>query len=140
MKNILITVLMVFILAGVVAISGCTNSNSTHKDPPFDVGNFTVTQGSYGMWNIDGTITPSKDMSYIEIVTKWYDSSGAVIERDPLAWNINDAKAGQPLKVHSSTSLYQKGTPIKVDVLFFDSSLSGGDDSNAIYTLSINIT
>lgn len=133
MKNILITLLVVLLVVGVVLISGCTSTNST-KSPPFQVGNFTVTQSSYGMWDIDGSITPTKDINYIEIVTVWYDSSGAVIERNPLAWNINDAKAGQTLKIHSSTSLYQKGTPAKVDVLFFDSAFSGGDDSNAIHT------
>ncbi len=140
MKNKLMMVLVVLLLAGVVAISGCTSSDSSANNTPFEVGNFTVSQGSYGMWDVDGSITPTEDISYIEIVTIWYDSSGAVIERDPLAWNINDAKAGQTLKIHSSTSLYQKGTPTKVDILFFDSALSGGDDSDAIYTLTINIT
>ena len=140
MKNGLMIAVLVLLIAGIVAISGCTSSsNSTSDEPPFQVGEFTVSEGSYGMWDVDGSITPNKDMSYIEVVTIWYDSSGAVINRDPLAWNINDAKAGQTLKIHSSTSLYEKGTPAKVDVLFFDSALAGGDDSEAVYTMTINL-
>lgn len=131
---------VILLVVGIVAISGCTsNSNSTSNSTPFKVGNFTVSEGSYGMWDVDGSVTPSKDMSYMELVTIWYDSSGAIIYKDPLAWNINDAKSGQTIKIHSSTSLYQKGEPVKVDLLFFDSSFSGGDESRAVYKMTINV-
>lgn len=141
MKKMLITSLVVLLIVGIVAISGCTsNSNSTNnKNPPIQVTkNFTVSSNGYGFWNIDGQITPTKDFSYLEMVAVWYDSSGAVIERNPLLWNINEVKANQAYNIHGSSSLYQKGTPARVELFFFSSPFSGSDTSDAIY--SVNLT
>jgi hypothetical protein len=144
MKKMLITALIVLLVAGVVAISGCTsNSNSTSTDqtPPIQVTkNFTVTSSGYGFWDIDGQITPTKDLGYLEMVAVWYDSSGAVIERDPLLWNMNEVKANQAYNIHGSSSLYEKGTPARVELFFFDSVFSGADTSDAIYSINLTLS
>lgn len=91
------------------------------------------------MYSVSASITPSKHMDYLEMVAIWYDSSGAVIETSPLLWNVNDAQAGQVYKAKGQDSLYQKGTPVKVNIYIFDSAFSGGDVSNAIYNKTINL-
>jgi hypothetical protein len=69
----------------------------------------------------------------------WYDSSGAVIESSPLIWNVNNAEANQVYKANGEDSLYQKGTPTKVELYVFDSVFSGGDTSKAIYHQTVNL-
>jgi hypothetical protein len=142
MKKLLMTALVVLLVAGVVAISGCTsNSNSSSSTPQIQVTkNFTVSNNGYGFWNIDGQITPTKDFSYLEMIAVWYDSSGAVIERDPLLWNMNEVKANQAYNIHGSSSLYQKGTPARVELFFFKSPFSGSDTSDAIYSVNLTLS
>lgn len=82
-----------FIIIGIVTISGCINNHANSS--PINASNFTVTSDSYVMWNVDGEISPNNDLNCLEMVNIWYDSSGTVIDRDPLAWNINGAEAGQ---------------------------------------------
>lgn len=140
LKNISL-VLGVLIVLAVVGISGCTSSGNSTSDQPskINVTNVTVKSSGYGFYDINAVIVPNKDISYLEMATVWYDSSGAVIETSPLVWNINDAQAGQVYKVKGSDSLYDKGTPAKVDVYIFDAPFSGGDTSNAIYHTTVNM-
>jgi hypothetical protein len=144
MKNVWLTLIVVILVASVVAISGCTsNSNSTSsaKTPPIQITkNFSVTNGGYGMWDINGQVTPTKDLSYLEMVAVWYDSSGAVIDRDPLLWNMNEVKANQAYNIHGSSSLYEKGTPARVELFFFSSPFSGADTSDAIYSINLTLS
>lgn len=138
MKKSFMTVLVVLLVAGVVTISGCT-SNSGNNTPPVNVTDVTVKNSGYGSYNVMGTITPSKDYSYLEIVIKWYDAQGNVIERSSLAWNTNDAKAGEPIKFDAMSYLSEGSSPTKFDLMVFDSAFSGGDDSDAIYKTTLNI-
>lgn len=119
--------------------SNSLSASSTPQSNAITVKNLEVTSGGYGDYDVTGEIIPNSDMDYLEMTLTWYDSSGAVIEKDPLAWNINDVKAGQTLKVDGSSYISDKGTPAKVDVLIFDSSLSSGDDSNAIYKQTLTV-
>ena len=129
--------------ATVANTSNSPSNNSPASPTPqsddITVKNLKVTSGGYGDYDVTGEIIPNSDMDYLEMALTWYDSSGAVIEKDPMVWNINNVKAGQTLKVDGSSYISDKGTPAKVDVLIFDSSLSGGDDSNAIYKQTLTV-
>ena len=72
------------------------------------------------------------------MVAIWYDKDGAVIYKSPLMWNINNVQSGQVLKASGETSLYEKGTPVKVDILLFKNEFSS-DESKAIYKQTINL-
>lgn len=138
MDSKLITGLAVILLiAAVVGISGCTDSgsssNETSDSPKLNVSDVSVTSEGYGSYKIKSTIVPDQDYSYLEMVAIWYDDSGAVIEKSPLVWNINDVKAGQTYKATGSAYLSSDQNPAKVDILIFDSVFSGGDESGAIY-------
>lgn len=138
MKNILMTLVVIMLVAGVVAISGCT-SNSNNNTPPVNVTGITVKNSGYGSYTVTGTITPSKDISYLEIALKWYDAQGNVVERTSLAWNTNDAKAGEPIKFDALSVINEDNKPVKFDLMVFDSVWSGGDESEAIYKTTMNI-
>ena len=147
MDNKYLIALGILVIAGIVAISGCTESSTSSASnssqstaPPFQITNLKVTNGGYGDYAIKGQLTPTQDIDYLEMVTVWYDSSGAVIERNSLAWNMNDLKSGQ--KVKFSTNDYMgtdDGTPSKVELLVFKGVFSGGDDSSAIYKTTLEV-
>ena len=119
--------------------SSASSTSSTPQSNAITVKNLKVTSGGYGDYDVTGTIVPNNDMDYLEMTLTWYDSSGAIIQKDPLAWNINNVKSGQTLKVDGSSYISDKGTPAKVDVLIFDSALSDGDESSAIYKQTLTV-
>jgi hypothetical protein len=138
MKKIIISGIL--LILAVVAISGCTSSdNSTSGQSEINVTNVSVSSSGSGFYNINAVIVPSKNIDYLEMAAIWYDSSGAVIESSPLVWNVNNVQAGQVYKANGEDSLYQKGTPTKVDIYIFDSVFSGGDTSKAIYHQTVNL-
>jgi hypothetical protein len=114
-------------------------NSSNSNQLPFNITNLKVTSNGNYDYPISGTLTPTKDISYIEMVTIWYDSSGAVIYRNPIAWNMNDLKSGQKYKFKTNDFIYQKGTPTKVELLVFDSTFGGGEDSRAIYRTTLQV-
>jgi hypothetical protein len=120
----------------VVAVSGCTSSGNKNS---VTVTNLQAYSGGYGMYYVSCDIVPKQDISYLEMVLVWYDSSGAVLERSPLAWNINDAKAGQTIKAKGTSSLYEQGTPATVQVMIFDSPFAGGSEKGNIYNQTIPV-
>ncbi|AIS31963.1 hypothetical protein [Methanobacterium formicicum] len=129
-------ILVVLAVLAVVCVSGCTSSGDKNS---LNVTNLKVSSEGYGMYYVTCDIVPKQDTSYLEMVLVWYDSSNAVIDRTPLAWNINDAKAGQTIKARGTASLYQKGTPAKVKVLIFDSAFSGGSEDGNIYNQTVTL-
>jgi hypothetical protein len=135
MKKIAL-ILIVLAVLSIVAISGCTSSGNKNS---VNVTNLEVSTEGYGMYYVTCDIVPRQDTSYLEMVLVWYDSSGAVIDRTSLAWNINDAKAGQTIKARGIASLYQKGSPSEVQVLLYDSSFSGGSDKGNIFNQTISV-
>jgi hypothetical protein len=134
----------ILLILAVVAVCGCTSSdNSTSSQSSgqseINVTNVSVTSSGDGFYNINAVITPTKNIDYLEMAAIWYDSSGAVIESSPLIWNVNNAQANQVYKANGEDSLYQKGTPTKVELYVFDSVFSGGDTSKAIYHQTVNL-
>ncbi len=134
----------ILLILAIVAISGCTSSYSSKSgssdvQSEINVTNVSVTSSGDGFYNINAVITPTKNIDYLEMAAIWYDSSGAVIESSPMIWNVDNAQANQVYKASGEDSLYQKGTPTKVDLYVFDSVFSGGDTSKAIYHQTVNL-
>ncbi|MDI9624529.1 MAG: hypothetical protein QFX38_06550 [Methanothermobacter sp.] len=123
-----------------VAMCGCTSTSNTGTSSGGDlkVEDLEIIPEGYGFYTIKGKITPSRDFDYLEIVLKWYDAEGNVIQTDPLAWNINNAKSGQAIKF-STYSYIDAGTPAKVDLMIFEDPFSGGDESAAIYKTTLKV-
>lgn len=130
-------ILGILLLLAVVVISGCTSTGDKNS---INVTNLKAFSEGYGSYAVTCDIVPQKDISYLEMVLVWYDSSGAVIDRTSLAWNINDAKAGQTIRAKGQGFFYQKGTPTKVQVLIFDSGFSGGSEQGNIFNQTIPVS
>ena len=120
---------------GVESVDESSGSTGTESD--IVVEDLQVVSEGYGSYSVKGKITPSIDFSYLEMHLKWYDSEGNLLYDDPLAWNINNAKAGQTVKF-SAVDYIDTGTPSKVEVMIFDSSFAA-DDSSAIYRTTVNV-
>ena len=128
----------------VVTMSGCVSndsnsSNGSSSSSQISFTNVSVTGDGYGSYTIKGDLIPTSNMDYVEMVAVWYDTSGAVIDQDPLSWNSNNLVSGQVYKINGMSDLYDKGTPSKVVLYFFDSPFSGGDYSSAFYKHTVNI-
>lgn len=135
------------IIGSGVAISGCTSSgnkttssNGTTAANAINVENLKIVSQGYGSYDVKATITPNKDISYLEMVAIAYDSSGAVIERSPMVWNINDAKSGQKYKATGMMFISGDEKPTKVDILIFDSPFAGGSESGNIYKQTVTVS
>jgi len=91
---------------------------------------------------ITGTITPHQNYKYLEIVTTWYDAQGNVIpcEIIPIAWNVNDPKANQPIRF-STIPAFMNTTvkPVKVDLKVCNYPFSNGDERFTIYETTLNL-
>jgi hypothetical protein len=140
-------ILLILIIGSAVAISGCTSSgnNTTSSNGKatasnaINVENLKIVSQGYGSYDVKATITPNKDISYLEMVAIAYDSSGAVIERSPLVWNTNDAKSGQKYKVTGLLYISGGENPAKVDILIFDSPFAGGSESGNIFKQTVTV-
>jgi len=119
---------------GVESVDESSGSTGTESD--IVVEDLQVVSEGYGSYSVKGKITPSIDFSYLEMHLKWYDSEGNLLYDDPLAWNINNAKAGQTVKF-SAVDYIDTGTPSKVEVMIFDSLAA--DDSSAIYRTTLKV-
>lgn len=135
-KIALICIAAIVIVVAAVALFG---GDST-PDTTINVTDLSVKSEGYGSYKINGNLVPDKDYSYLEMVVVFYDSDGAIIEKSPLAWNINDVSAGQTIKLSGMAFVDSSvGSPVKADVYFFDSVFSGGDLDDAIYSETVNL-
>jgi len=132
-------VLLVVAMSGCVSDDNSSNGSATSSASQISFTNVSVTSDGYGSYTIKGDLIPTSNMDYVEMVAVWYDASGAVIDQDPLSWNSNNLVSGQLYKVNGMSDLYDKGTPAKVELYFFNSPFSGGDYSSAFYKHTVNI-
>jgi len=119
-------------------IGGFSSDKNTSPDTTLKVNDLAVSSSGYGGYDISCKLIPDKDYSYLELQVIFYDSDGAVIEKSPLVWNMNDVHANQTIKVSGSAYISGDDTPTKAKVLFFDSSLNS-EESNAIFTQEVNM-
>lgn len=132
----------------VIMASGCidnkksgnntTNSN-TDTGSALTVTDLKVISQGYGSYDVKATITPNKDISYLEMVAISYDSSGAIIEKNSMIWYVNEAKKGQVYKVTGHAYVTGNEKPVKMDILIFDSAFSSGNEENNIFKQTVNI-
>jgi hypothetical protein len=116
-----------------------SNSNSTTVSSPITVGNITVSgPDDVGMYTVNAILIPNQNLSYLQMQLTWYDSSGTVIDQDPLVWNLDNPQSGQSYQANGQSDLYQKGTPVKVNVIIYDSVAASSSDVVYNNTLNVN--
>lgn len=128
-KTVLITILsIIIVMMSIYFVGELINSPET----PMEVSNLEVNYTGLGMYNITGNLIPNKDFDYIGMVVVFYDKNGAVIEKCPLAWNINNVNKGQSYQINGMVYISGDRSPAKVKVFFFDTPFEA-DESKAIY-------
>ena len=125
------------IIIGLIVGSGSPDKNTT-PDSTINVSDLAIVSEGYGGYDLTCKLIPDKDYSYLEAQVIFYDSDGAVIDKSPLVWNMNDVHADQTIKVSGNAYVSGDETPTKAKVLFFDSSLST-EESDAIFTQEVTI-
>lgn len=126
--------LVLFLLVALFSGGGGNTPDST-----IEVNDLSIANEGYGLYKVTGTLVPDKDYDYLEMVVVFYDSDGTIVEKDPLAWNMNDINANQNIKLSGSAFVDSSENPAKAEVYFFDSVFSGGDLDNAIYSQSLDL-
>lgn len=101
-----------------------------------NVDNLEINSNGYGMYDVTCDLVADKDFSYLEMVIVFYDDSGAIIEKNPLVWNMNDIPKGQTIKVSGTAYISGDNVPAKAEVYIFDSALSS-DLDKAIFNETV---
>ena len=136
MKKIHILLISLIIL--IISISAVSAGlfGDDNKDK-IKVDNLQVTDDGYGMYKINCDLVANEKIDYLEMVVIFYDDSGAILEKTPIAWNMNSVPEGQTIKV-DGTGFVTSGTPAKAEVYFIDDVLDE-DLSNAIFNETVEI-
>ena len=139
-SSIVVICCLGLIVVAVVGGLGSSDQNtSTSISSTINVSDLAISSQGYGMYQVTGTLVPDKDYSYLEMVVVFYDSQGAIIDKSPLAWNMNDVNSGQPIKVTGNAYVTGDNTPSTAAIYFFDSAFSGDDIEDAIYNQNITV-
>ena len=128
-----IGIIIVVLVGG--AFFGDANTTPTTT---LSVSDVAISSQGYGMYQLTGTIVPDKDYNYLEAQVIFYDSSGAVIDKNSLVWNMNDVHKNQTIKMTGSCHVSGNNAPAKAKLLIFDGSFSN-DESKAIFTQEISM-
>ena len=132
------TILMIMIILFILLIIIGSMSPSTPQTNP-KITDLSIQSEGYGAYSVSGTLTPDKDYDYLEMVVVFYDDSGAVIDKSPLVWNMNDIQKDQIVKINGNAYVNGDSTPSKAEVYILDSAFGGNDLSDAIYNQTITI-
>lgn len=133
-KTIIILIIILFLLLIVVS----SFSNPT-PETTIQVTDLSIVSEGYGMYSVTGNIIPDKDYSYLELVVVFYDDTGAVLDRAPLVWNMNDIHQNQTIRMDGTAYVSSDSAPATAEVYFFDSAFSGDDVSDSIYNQTIEM-
>ena len=123
------------IIIGLVLGSFSSDKN-TSPQTTIAVSDLAISSTGYGGYDVTCDLIPDKDYSYLEVQVIFYDADGAVIDKSPLVWNMNDVKVNQTIKVNGKCYISGDNVPAKAKVLFFDGALSN-EESDAIYTQEV---
>lgn len=135
--SIIVVCCIGLIIIGLIVGSFSSDKN-TSPDTTIEVSNLAISSSGYGGYDVTCKLIPDKDYNYLEAQVIFYDSDGAVIDKSPLVWNMNDVKQNQTIKVSGNAYISGDNTPAKAKVLFFDKSLSN-EEADAIYTQEVTM-
>ncbi|RAP46625.1 MAG: hypothetical protein BZ136_07375 [Methanosphaera sp. rholeuAM74] len=138
-RKIMAVALLLVSIALTSSIVSAGLFDSDNKSDDLNVSNIEIKSEGYSMYKVNCDLTPKKDFNYLEMEVIFYDSSDAVVGKSPLAWNINDAKKDQLIKVSGNALTDDSSArPVKAEVKFKDSSFSSSDD--AIYSENVTMS
>lgn len=134
-RNILFIGLAITIIACALIIGSSFFMNQDKNSPLLTNAKFTI--GDFDTLGFSADLNPTRDYDYLSIEIEYYDNNNNLIDKTPIAWNQNNVKANQPVKINQPTvmSYYQKPLPTKAIVKVYDSVYS----NEPIQTLEVAI-
>ena len=130
---ILVLVVVVVILFAVLASGFLSQSQQT-----LQVDDLNIMQDEFGIYKLQGHITPEKDYAYMEARIVFYDEHGTIIGKAPCAWNMRDLEKGSEISVGNGLGAVVDGTPSYAVVSFYDNV--GSNDALANFTVHFDGT
>ncbi|WP_296887859.1 zinc ribbon domain-containing protein [uncultured Methanobrevibacter sp.] len=124
-RNILLIVLIIAIIASILIIStGFIMNQQQDKNPMLSNVKFAL--GDFDTLAFTADLNPTRDYDYLSIEVEYYDSNNNMIDKNPIVWNQNNVKAGQPIKINNPTAMsyYGKTVPAKAIIKVYDSVYS----------------
>ena len=131
-------ILILGLILAILSVSAVSAGLLGDNNDKLTVEDLKISDEGYGMYDVTCNLKADKEFSYLEMVVVFYDDSGAIIEKSPLVWNMNDVPKDQTIKVSGSAFINGDNTPSKAEVYIFDDSLSS-DLDNAIYKESVDM-
>ncbi|MEE1336562.1 hypothetical protein [Methanobrevibacter sp.] len=131
-------ILILCLILAILSVSAVSAGLLGDNNDKLTVEDLKISDEGYGMYDVTCNLKADKEFSYLEMVVVFYDDSGAIIEKSPLVWNMNDVPKDQTIKVSGSAFINGDNTPSKAEVYIFDDSLSS-DLDNAIYKESVDM-
>ena len=124
-RNILLIVLAIVIIGSILIIStGFIMNQQQDKNPMLSNVKFTL--GEFDTIGFSADLNPTRDYDYLSIEIEFYDKDNNLIEKNPIVWNQNNVKAGQPIKINNQVAMsyYQKSIPAKAKINIYNSVYS----------------
>lgn len=84
------------------------------------INDLNIKQDQFGIYQLEGHITPQKDYAYMEARIVFYDENGTIIGKAPCAWNMRDLEKGSQISVGNGIGAVVDGTPSYAVVSFYD--------------------
>lgn len=136
-----IHVVYIVLLICLILASTAYDSAPAENETVLNVTNISITSEGYSLYTVKCNIVPLEEFSYLEMQVVFYDSSGAVIGKSPLAWNINNPVVNETIKASGTATTDSSSTkPTRAEIYIYDNVFSGNDTSNAIYHQTVNIS
>ena len=131
-------ILILSLILAILSLSAVSAGLFGDDSDKLTVDNLKIDDEGYGMYDVTCNLKAAKEFSYLEMVVVFYDDSGAIIEKSPLVWNMNDVPKDQTIKVSGSAFISGDNTPAKAEVFIFDDSLET-DLDKAIFNQTVEM-
>ncbi len=141
-KSLLISLVGILLIIGISSVSAGLfdfGGDDSGENSDLTVENITLNNEGYGMYKVNCDLIPKKDFSYLEMQVVFYDDSGAIVGKSPLAWNMNEVKEGQLIKVSGDAFLDSSSNkPSTAEIFIIDTAF--GDTDEPIYAENVTMS
>lgn len=130
-KLIILGTLLIIICILIGAILGIITQNPEK----IEINDLNLQQDEFGIYNLQGHITPLKDLDYLEARIIFYDAQNTILSTG-YAWNMNNLKKGEKISLNNGMGATCNENPDHAVIGFYDDI--GGKDMIANFTIKFN--
>lgn len=139
-KKVFIVLLVLFTVTLSVSSVSAGLFDFLTENQDLNVTDIEIVNKGYSLYDVNCEITPKKDFSYLEMTVIFYDEDDAVIEKNPLVWNINNPSKDQLMKVSGNAYITNSNAkPVRAEVFITDSPFNG-DIEDAIFAENVTMS